>query len=169
MNYLIRKKQQKDCEGVQKVITLAWQQTYKGIINNDFLKSLNLNEKERIEKSINIFDENNNNELVLEIDNKIVGFVKYSESKDENFLGYGEINALYLLKEYKGKGYGKLLFDKAKQELKNMGYFKIVVGCLDGNSSNDFYKHIGGKFQSTRIFSRGGQNLIENIYLFDNN
>lgn len=169
MNCLIRKKQKTDCEGVQKVITLAWQQTYKGIINDEFLNALSLNENERIEKSINSFDKNNINELVLEIDNKIVGFVKYSESKDKNFPGHGEINALYLLKEYKGKGYGKILFDKAKQELENMGYFKIIVGCLEENNSNEFYKHMGGKFQSTRIFSRGGQNLIENIYLFDNN
>lgn len=168
-NWTIRKKQKSDCEGVQKVITLAWQQTYKGIINDEYLNALNLNEKQRIENSINVFDENNNNELVLEIDNKIVGFVKYSESKDGNFLGHGEINALYLLKEYKGKGYGKLLFDKAKLELKKMGYFKIIVGCLDGNISNNFYKHMNGKFQSTRIFSRDSQDLIENIYLFDNN
>ena len=33
-----------------------------------------------------------------------------------------------------------------------MGYDKMIIGCLVGNSSNKFYEHIGGKYIKQRIF-----------------
>jgi hypothetical protein len=47
-----------------------------------------------------------------------------------------------------------------------MGFNKMVIGCLDGNPSNDFYKHIGGKYIKQRIFER--LQLPENVYYYDN-
>ena len=46
-----------------------------------------------------------------------------------------------------------------------MGCNKMVIGCLEGNSSNEFYKHIGGKFIKKRVFKK--LNLLENFYYFD--
>lgn len=42
------------------------------------------------------------------------------------------------MSEYKGQGYGKKLFETGIQELKNMGYDKMIVGCLANNPSNEF-------------------------------
>lgn len=42
----------------------------------------------------------------------------------------------------------------------------MLIGCLQGNPSNEFYKHIGGKFIKTRVFQK--LNLIENVYFFEN-
>ena len=36
-------------------------------------------------------------------------------------------------------------------ELKKLGCTKVIIGCLDGNPSNEYYKHIDGKFVKTRI------------------
>ena len=50
-----------------------------------------------------------------------------------------------------------------------MGYNKMVNGCLEGNPSNEFYKHMGGKFIETNPFKvPNGQELIENLYFYDN-
>lgn len=46
-----------------------------------------------------------------------------------------------------------------------MGYEKMLIGCLEGNESNDFYKHIGGEFIKKRVFEK--LNLLENVYYFD--
>ena len=46
-----------------------------------------------------------------------------------------------------------------------MKYEKMIIGCLQGNPSNEFYKHIGGKLIKTRIFKK--LNLLENVYLFE--
>ena len=41
----------------------------------------------------------------------------------------------------------------------------MIIGCLAGNKSNEFYKHIGGRFIKTRIFEK--LQLPENVYYFD--
>lgn len=161
MEYVIRKKELKDCAGVQKVITKAWRQTYKGIVNDKFLDGLLDNEEDRINRSIKRFDEANNTQYVLEVDGKIVGFVNYGQSSYENC---GEVRALYIIDGYKGYGFGKKLFNKAVEELEKLGYKEIIIGCLNGNKANEFYKHLGGKFIETRIYSNTGENLDENMY-----
>ena len=165
MNVIIRKKKKEDCKYVQTIITKSWQDTYKGIVSDEFLNSLSTNEEERIIKSENNFDEQNNNELVLEIDEKVVGFIKYGEANDDNYKNYGEIKALYILNQFKGFGYGKLLVQEAVKKLILKGFDKIIIGCLDGNPSNGFYKHLGGRVDTTRTITRGNQNLVENVYV----
>ena len=38
---------------------------------------------------------------------------------------------LYILSKYKGFSFGKMLVNKSKEELKKMGYNKILIGCLE--------------------------------------
>ena len=69
------------------------------------------------------------------------------------------------IKDYKGHGYGRKLFDMAIKELKNMGFTKMIVGCLAANPTNEFYKHMGGKLIKQRVFEK--LKLPENVYLFE--
>lgn len=166
---IIRKRKKEDCAFIQKIVTTSWQQTYRGIVSDTFLNNLPQTEEMRIQNSIHQFDEKDNPYLVLEVDEKIVGFVRYAKAEDERYPAYGEITALYVLKEYHGKGYGKLLFEKAISELKKLHFDKMIVGCLKGNKTNQFYQHMGGVLDSTRIFSLTGEDLIENVYVFSKN
>ncbi len=165
MNYLIRRKTKEDCASVAHVVTVAWNETYKGIVNDDFLNGLYENEEQRTINSYNKFNENDNHKLVLEVDNKVVGFVNVGSTDETDYDNCGELHAIYIIGEYKGQGYGKKLFEAGIQELKNMGYDKMVIGCLDGNPSNEFYKHMGGKLIKTRIFEK--LQLPENVYFFE--
>ena len=63
----------------------------------------------------------------------------------------------------------KIIHDP-KEELKKMGYTKMVNGCLEGNPSNEFYKHMGGKLVKKIPFvvKNYGQELIENLYYYEN-
>lgn len=38
MNYLIRRKTKEDCAPVVHVATVVWNETYKGIVDDDFFK-----------------------------------------------------------------------------------------------------------------------------------
>jgi predicted acetyltransferase len=165
MKYKIRKKERKDCFEVAHVVTLAWNETYKGIVSDDFLKGLYLNEKKRANNSYNCFNDSNNHQYVLEVNGKVVGFINVGASNDKDYEYYGEIFAIYIINEYKGKGYGKELIKVGIEELKQMGFTKMIIGCLDGNTSNEFYKHLGGKFIKKRIFEK--LNLPENVYIFE--
>ena len=75
MSYIIRKKERKDCKDIAQVVTVAWNETYKGIVPDEFLNNLYTNEEQRAIDSFNNFDEENNHQFVLEVDNKVVGFV----------------------------------------------------------------------------------------------
>lgn len=166
MKYIIRKRTREDCQGIAHVVTVAWNETYKGIVPDWFLEELKKNESERAQKTYDSFDENNNHQYVLEINNEIVGFVNPGKSEDPELDNCGEIFALYIISKYKGNGYGKQLVDTAIKELKTLGFNKMVIACLKGNPSNDFYKHIGGVYLKDGTYKR--LNLPENIYYYEN-
>lgn len=163
MDYVIRRRERKDCEAIAKLITVCWNDTYRGLVSDDFLDGLYKNEENRIKNSYDNFDENDNHQFVLEVDEKIVGWMNVGDSEEGE--EYGEIHAIYILSEYKGFGYGRKLVEEGINEIKSMGFKKMIIGCLDGNSSNEFYKHIGGKFIKQRMFERLG--MLENVYLFE--
>lgn len=115
--------------------------------------------------SYNNSSEKNNHQLFLEVDNEIVGFVNVGAKDDTDYDCCGEVYAIYIIGDYKGKGFGKKLFEAGISELKKMGFNKMIVGCLANNPSNEFYKHTGGRLIKTRIFEK--LQLPENVYYFD--
>ena len=165
MDYVIRKMEISDCTGVQHVVTIAWNETYKGIVPDNFLEELYHNENVRIQREVDDFDIHNNHCFVLEFNHDIIGFVRFGKSFDDKLENCGEIYALYILKKYQGNGYGKILVNKAINELKNMGFNKMIIACLKGNPTNEFYKHISGKYLKDGLFQR--LQLPENIYYYD--
>ncbi len=165
MNYLIRRRTKEDISGIQKVVTTSWNETYKGIVPDWFLEELKVNEDERIKNVYDSFDENDNNQFVLIVDNEVVGFVNFGKTRDEEYQDCGEIFALYVISKYKGNGFGKKLVETAKNELKKMGFNKMLIACLKGNPSNEFYKHIGGVYVKDGLYKR--LQLKENVYYYE--
>lgn len=166
LNYIIRKKEVRDCASVEKITTICWQSTYRGIVNDSFLDFLSLNEKDRITKRINDFNKPDMLTLVLEIDNNVIGFSRYGKSSYNEYNDIGELFALYILPKYQHLGYGKALVQKTFHEFHKLGYNKAIIGCLSKNKSNEFYNRIGGQLIGTRPFLKTMDNLEENIYLF---
>ena len=165
MKYLIRHAKREDCYGIAHVVSVSWNETYKKIVPESFLKELRENEEENAKRILDNFEKNGLKELVLEINDTIVGFVRYGKALDQNLDNCGEIVAIYIIKKYHGYGFGKELFEKAKEELKKQGFNKMVISCLKGNPTNDFYKHMGGKYLKDGLFER--LQLKENIYYYD--
>ncbi len=166
MEYIIRRRTIEDCPKIAHVVTLAWNDTYKGIVPDWFLEELKKNEEQRATGMKEKFDVNDNHQFVLEYNKEIVGFVNPGKSEDEDLNNCGEIFALYILKEHHGKGLGKRLVNEAIKELKSMGFDKMIIACLKGNPSNEFYKHIGGIYIKDGVFKR--LSLPENIYYYEN-
>ena len=169
MNYSIEELNLNNIRDYVIVTTKAWQETYKGIVNDEFLELINTKEEinnsiERIKKSLNNpFDKS----FLLKVDNKYVGVLRVCKSRDDNYQNIGEIRVLYLLNEVKHLGYGKILFEKAEEEIKKMNFNSMIVGCLsDNTNANSFYKHMGGVLESSRDFNIPNQALKENVYLF---
>ena len=162
MTPIIRKRKVEDSNELAHSIALVWNTTYKGIVDDAFLKELIDNENESAERLRNNINEQPDY-YILTLQNKIIGWIYYTldSNKYENA---AEIHSLYILKEYQGNGYGKLLYNYTVKNIKKKGIKKLIIGCLDGNSSNNFYKHLGGKYIGNHLFR---EKYIENIYLFE--
>jgi len=159
MNWNVEKSKKEDCKEIVEFITKTWNETYRGIVNEDFLSKLYETEDKRYNNAINNFDENNNLQYIVKNDNKIIAYLKLS--KKEKCI---ELQSLYVLKTFQNNGIGKLLLNKAFEEAKIMGYDKIYIGCIDSNKSNGFYQKMGGKIVSKREFKLPNQVLYENVY-----
>ena len=148
--YTIEKLNLNNIEHYARVNALSWLQSYKEIVNNDFLKLINT--EEEIKKATRNLKNNlqdSSKRFLLKVDNQYVGILRIRKTKYKEYSNYGKLGALYLVDSAKKKGFGKILFEKAMEELKQMGYQKMIVGCLTKNSANEFYKHLGGKLLGT--------------------
>lgn len=161
MKVKIRKRKLEDFEELAHATAVVWNTTYKGIIDQEFLTGLFEKEKQSAEKLKNNINKQPNY-YVLTFEDKIIGWIYYTLNSDK-YENAAEIHALYILKEYQGNGYGKLLYNYAVENIRKNSINNLIIGCLEGNPSNDFYKHLGGKQIKTNLFK---EKYLENIYLF---
>ncbi|NMH68566.1 GNAT family N-acetyltransferase [Bacillus sp. RO3] len=130
-----RKAELQDAEGIAFVHIHSWRTTYKGIISEEYLQSLSIEEREQ--KWRGILSGSHHTYVCEEEDGKIVGFVSFGKERSGEY--EGELYAIYLLKEYQGKGIGKRLFAIAVHELKKQGLFSMWIWVLKENPSKHFY------------------------------
>ena len=145
MNIEIRKANSDDAYEIANVAAYSWLESYKELINQDYLNNRITNEclEYSTNKTRKIL-ENTDNYFVATVDNKVVGFVYYEKSSEEKFKDYGYLEAIYLLEKYQGLGIGKMLFKIAVTGFKKLGYNKFYLHCLTGNNTLGFYKKYTG-------------------------
>ncbi len=106
--------------------------------------------------------------LVCMEDGKYIGTSSFGQSRFEKLGNWGEIISIYLLPEYMGKGYGKLLLKTGVSELKKLGYEDIFLWVLrENNRARRFYERFG--FAETEDYLEthiGGKALQEIRYRY---
>ena len=170
MNYMIKEIEKEDLYDYMYVHTYAWKETYRGIIDDDFLDKIVLELDQTVERKVSKFDQIKKEEpeytrFILYVNNEVVGAFSVSKSNEEKYPDSGELCSFYLLDKVKKQGYGRIMFERAVKELKEMNYHDMVIGCLkDNNNANMFYQHVGGKLVMEKIKNIGGKDYKENIY-----
>ena len=132
-----------DIDGKGTVHFQSWQESYAGIVNADYLANMS---EEKCRMMAHRWSENT---AVAIVDGRVVGFVCWIVSG-----GTGELNAIYLLDEYKGFGIGRALADYAMKYLSNCE--RVILWVLKENKSAiGFYEHYGfeetGEKQTLRL------------------
>lgn len=91
--------------------------------------------------------------IVLEDDNKIVGYAYSNVFKGREAYKYSSEVTIYLDKDYQKKGYGKLLYNELEKQAKEKG-IKNLYACIASpikediylnNNSELFHNHLGYK------------------------
>ena len=148
----IRAATRSDYSGVSRVHVSSWKTTYRGIISDAYLDNLTYESREAFwEREL---QSTNRITLVAELmeqsksKSEIIGFVSGGENRSEEFrtLYDAELGAIYLLKQYQGRGIGKDLVKKFVHELQNRSFNAMMVWVLELNPFRRFYESLGGKY-----------------------
>ena len=136
MSIVIKKMEtEEEIRGKGYVHWKAWQETYPGLISQEYLDN---NTLERCERAAFMWTDN---VLVAKDDESVIGFCGYGREKEQE-PETGEVYAIYVLKEYYGKGVGLDLMNTALQMLKE--YKRVCVWALKENHrAIRFYEKCG--------------------------
>lgn len=111
-----------------------------------------------------IFDRNGAKVIFVLEDEKEVGFALYFHNFS-TFLGRSGIylEDLYVMPEYRGKGYGKALLKKLASIATELGCGRLEWWCLDSNRpSIDFYLSLGAEpMTDWTVYRIAGETLKE--------
>lgn len=117
----------------------SWQETYTGLIDDEFLNSRTLQKCE--EQAFRWRD----NLIVAKDGDKVIGFSGYGAYRDDTLSDCGEVNSIYVLKEYQGQKVGYGLMNEALKRLSD--YPQIALWVLKGNDKAiRFYERYGYSF-----------------------
>lgn len=168
-SYEIRYNRLEDQEQMAHIKVDSWNATYKGIIDDDYLASLDY--QIQTDRYIESFDEYKYTVLVAaeKGTNKILGYSCFSTSQNE-FVETSdcELVSLYLHPDYTGKGIGKSLFRETVKILKGYNKRNMLVWCIKDNvNATKFYKKLGGIKQTEKFAKIGSRVYPEYGYLFD--
>lgn len=161
----IRKAVPSDAQGIAKVHVESWKSTYINIVPENFLNNLSYEKREDYWLSV---IPNGGVYVAEDENNQIIGFASGGKERSGNYSNYnGEIYAIYILKEYQGRGIGKLLLEPIINDLTTQGIFTMLVLVLEDNPSRHFYEKLGAKKIDSIIVEIGGVQLNELVYGWD--
>ena len=158
----IRPATRDDIEGIAKVHVESWRTTYEGIVDEDFLAGLSIEERakrwmETIDKDPPLVACNRRGE--------VIGFAHGGKERSGNYPGYeGEIYAIYLLEKYQGKGIGKQLTRRLVERLVAEGFQSMLVIVLAENEAKYFYEALGGELIDEGTLTIGSKTHRELVY-----
>ncbi len=159
---MIRWYERKDIEQIAKIITNDWKIAYRGIIDDDYLDGLNYKERER--KIMLKYSKEK--AIVYEEEGIVKGYSRFGINKDEE-KNLGELYALYIKPDERGKGIGGKLLKETARILKKE-YEEMLIWCLEENKKGrNFYEKMGGKLYKTRKIEIGNKEYGEVCYRYD--
>ena len=152
-----------DAAAIARVHVESWQTTYRGLLPDDFLESLNqARYEERWRRSLG---DEATRVYVAEDAREVVAFASGGrERAGEDGYG-GELYAIYVLREAQGRGHGKSLVRAVSAGLREMDLHDMIVWVLRDNApARGFYERLGGVYVRTQPITIGSAVLDEVSY-----
>jgi predicted acetyltransferase len=155
----IRKAQVSDANLISHIQRVSWFDTYNGIIEADYLNYFL--HTDNSQSWIRFLKNSNGNAIILQYENKDVGFAVWGKQRG-NWGDYKqELYAIYILLEYRKLKIGETAVRYIRGEVKNE---KVFVWVLDRSPALSFYAKMGVKLPFTRTIVLEGNNYIEISY-----
>lgn len=160
MSLIISIADKSDYPEISQVGIICWRDAYKEIFPKKFLAELSIESRTNSRESF--FDSDNKVTFILKKENTIIGFCDVGESRIKEF-AEGEIYSLYVLPEFKGRGFGKKLIKHAIDWLEKRKMTPFIVTTLEKNiNAQKFYEKLGFKAIG-KILTEVGDNVYPEI------
>ncbi len=154
-----------DSAALARVSVETWKIAYAGILPQDFLNSLSLEQRTiRWRERLSNPDTTRFTFLAVDDNASIIGYAGGVPEHEGNQVYTGEIGDIYILKEYQRKGIGRRLMSSVVLRLQQQGHKAVLVWVYTANPARAFYKALGGEIIGTKNVERGGITLQETAY-----
>jgi len=152
MDITIRKALPEDAYDYTALHMCCWRDAYTGIIPGAFLDGRAAELEQRAEQCRLSLEAPGDCGFYCAVYNGgMIGRLIFAKSQDGDKPDAGDIVALYLRKEYWGKGFGRRMMDFAVSELKRIEFQEAIIWVLDENSrARRFYERYGFTLDGAR-------------------
>lgn len=158
MDYFIRDVEADDLMQVAEICINGWKMAYRGIIDDEYLDSLDVNQKYERFKS----NYKDGHFIVAINDEKVLGFCRYSDEYRDSDEFDCELCALYINLEDRGCGIGSALVNYVMNYFRSIGKETMIIWCLEENyKAREFYEKMGGKLYKQKEIEKGGKKYEE--------
>lgn len=162
---IVRPAHPHDADGIARVHVAAWQSTYAGLIDEEYLARMSV--AKHLDNHRQLMADPRTFYLVAEDKaDGIVGFVTGGPERHRDPDFTGEIYALYVLQHHQRKGLGQMMVQFSALRLRAMGHPALLIWVLAGNPAEGFYQHLGGKRLRTAPTRVGRQDVEEIAYVW---
>jgi len=160
MTITIREARLEDVAGMAKVYIAGWRTTYTGIVPDDYLANMSL--EEHTKRWQNILRSDDGYVYVAEDEpGNVAGFIWGGAVRDRSDPAFsGELHAIYVLKSYQGHDIGRRLVRVLVKQLLEVGIQSMIVWVLAANPSRRFYEKLGAKLFKTAPYQVPGTDLF---------
>src|SRR5690349_10269907 len=151
---LVRTAEVGDAAAIARVHVESWRTTYRGLLPDDFLDSLD--ETRYAERWRRSLGDEGTRVYVAEDGHEIVAFASGGRERAGEDGYAGELYAIYVLKEAQGRGNGRSLVRAVAAGLREMDLHDMIVWVLRDNAhARSFYERLGGAYVRTQPITIG--------------
>ena len=159
----VRPAQIADAPGIASVHVLSWRSTYRGLLPDAFLGSLD--EATYAERWARVLADGSSRVYVASGGDEVVGFASGGRERAGESGYAGELYAIYLVREAQGRGHGRRLVEAVVGGLRELALADMIVWVLRDNAgARAFYERLGGVYVREQPITIGSVQLQEVSY-----
>ena len=168
---LIRRAGPDDAEGITRAHIESWRSAYRDLLPREYLDGLDF--EQRLEGWRQGLEQPGAAVFVAVEPGpeRIVGFCAVGRNRavPESLPDYkGELYALYLVEEVKGRGVGRVLFERGAGWLRENGWVPFILWVLKDNArARGFYERRGGQLVGAQSIEIAGRAWPEVAYAWE--
>lgn len=128
-----------DAEAIARTHVATWRTAYRGLLPDEMLDALKV--EDRVPRWSAALGNPDNFILVAEAGGMVVGFLAARCSSDDVSGQTGELDAIYILESFAGRGIGTAMMERSDQWMRDQGFTRAVLWVLPTNlKTRRFYE-----------------------------